>query len=281
MAPGTGATGYSTFIPNIGKLLSSTTFADPIYLNIPGLLLGDAQIHAEYVSYAIQYAQAITNINPAIVTWSQGSLNAQWAFKYWPSTRKIVTDHIAISPDYHGTVLAYLLCPGLLLVNGVVCTPAVVQQEYASAFVTRLRSSNGDSAYVPVTTVYSGFDEIVQPQISGTVAASGFIKDIRGVGVSNTYLQEACLGLPAGGVYLHEGVLFNPVAYALTVDALTNKGPGSFERVKGQCAKVVADGLGLDDVIATEALIPVAFLGILVYQPKVLTEPAIKGYAIS
>lgn len=121
----------------------------------------------------------------------------------------------------------------------------------------------------------------MQPQISSTVAASGFIKDVRGVGVSNTYLQEACLAQPAGGVYLHEGVLFNPVAYALVVDALTNNGPGNFERVKGQCVNVVAPGLGLDDVIATEALIPVAFVNILLYQPKVTTEPAIMGYATS
>lgn len=277
MSPGTGATGGVNFETNIGKLLAQEDFADPVYLNIPDALLSDAQISAEYVSYALQYLKATTNVSPAIVTWSQGSLNAQWAFKYWPSTRKITTDHIAISPDYHGTVLAYILCPGFDLGNSVACVPSVFQQTYNSAFVTKLRSNGGDSAYVPVTTVYSGIDEIVQPQ-QGT-AASGFLQDARNIGVSNTFLQGACLGQPAGTLYTHEGVLYNPVAYALVVDALTHKGPGSFERVRGQCGAIAASGLSLGDVIATEALIPLAVLNILSYVPKVYQEPSIMSYA--
>jgi hypothetical protein len=277
MSPGTGATGGINFESNIGKLLSGTSFADPVYLNIPNELLSDAQISAEYVSYALQYLYALTSKKPAIVTWSQGSLDAQWAFKYWPSVPKIVTDHIAISPDYHGTVLAYILCPGFAAGNDIACVPSVIQQDYNSNFVTKLRSNGGDSAYVPTTTVYSLLDEIVEPQ-DGT-AASGYLNDARNVGVSNTFLQGACLGQPAGGLYTHEGVLYNPVAYALVVDALQHTGPGSFSRVSGQCGAIVAPGLSLSDVIETEALIPLAVLNILSYEPKVLSEPAIKSYA--
>ena len=145
--------------------------------------------------------------------------------------------------------------------------------------MTKLRSNGGDSAYVPTTTVYSLTDEIVQPQ-EGT-AASGFIQDMRGVGASNTFLQGACLGQPAGLLYTHEGVLYNPVAYALVVDALQHNGPGSFDRVKGQCGSVVAPGISLTDVIETEALIPLAVLNIFNYLPKVVQEPGIKGYAMS
>lgn len=277
MSPGTGATGSVNFQSNIGKLLSQEKYADPVYLNIPNALLSDAQISAEYVSYALQYLKATTGVNPAIVTWSQGSLNAQWAFKYWPSLRSIVTDHIAISPDYHGTSLAYIVCPGFALGSDVACTPSIIQQQRNSAFVTRLRSNGGDSAYVPTTTVYSAVDEIVQPQ-QGT-AASGFLNDARKIGVSNTFLQGACLAEPAGGVYLHEGVLFNPVAYALVVDALTHKGPGNFDRVKNQCGAIVAPGLSLPDVIETESLIPLAFLNIFSYLPKTNVEPPLKAYA--
>jgi hypothetical protein len=277
MAPGTGATGSINFQSNMGKLLSQESYADPVYLNIPGELLSDAQVNAEYIAYALQYLYATTNKKPAVVTWSQGSLNAQWAFKYWPSVPKIVTDHVAVSPDYHGTSLAYVLCPGFALGNSVACVPSVVQQDYNSQFVTKLRSNGGDSAYVPTTTVYSLVDEIVEPQ-DGT-AASGFLNDARGKGVSNTFLQGACLGEPAGLLYMHEGVLYNPVAYALVVDALQHDGPGSFDRVKGQCSAVVAPGLSLDDVIETESLIPLAVLNIFSYLPKVFGEPAIKSYA--
>lgn len=278
MSPGTGATGGINFESNIGKLLSTTSFADPVYLNIPQNLLSDAQLNAEYVAYAIQYLYSITNNKMvAVITWSQGALDAQWAFKYWPSTQSKVTDHIAISPDYHGTVLAYLLCPGFGIGNSIACTPAVIQQDYNSNFVNKLRSNGGDSAYVPVTSIYSLTDEIVQPQ-SGT-AASGFIKDTRHVGVSNTFLQGACAGQPAGLIYTHEGVLYNPVAYALVVDALTHTGPGNFNRVEASCADIVAPGLSLGDVLETEALIPLAFYNILSYTPRALSEPALKSYA--
>jgi hypothetical protein len=83
----------------------------------------------------------------------------------------------------------------------------------------------------------------------------------------------------AGLVYTHEGVLYNPVAYALVVDALTHSGPGSFDRVKSSCADIVAPGLSLSDVLETEALIPLAFYNILSYTPKALSEPPLKSYA--
>lgn len=104
-----------------------------------------------------------------MIAWSQGNIDVQWAFKYWPSTRKITSDHVAISPDYAGTVLADFICP-----TGLSCDPAVFQQRYLSDsnFITTLRADNGDSAYVPTTTVYSGLlDEIVEPQ-QGTGASA-------------------------------------------------------------------------------------------------------------
>lgn len=86
MSPGTGAYGYVNFASNMGKLLATTDYADPVYLNIPYALLYDAQISAEYVAYAIQYFYAMTSKKPAIVTWSQGSLDTQWAFSLYPFT---------------------------------------------------------------------------------------------------------------------------------------------------------------------------------------------------
>jgi hypothetical protein len=215
--PGTGTIGSTNFQPNIGKLLSQSSIGDPVYLQIPNNLLGDIQSHAEYVAYAIQYIKQLTSKKPAVITWSQGSLVAQWAFKYWKSTRPMVTDLISISPDFDGTVLALLLCPGFTSGNAFACTEAVFQQVYNSNFVTTLLGNNGNSAYVPTTTVYTATDEIVQPQIGNS--ASGFISDARGVGTSNTFLQGACLALPASLLYGHAGVLFNPTAYALVVDA--------------------------------------------------------------
>lgn len=49
LIPGTGNTGYITFQGNFIQLFTETDYADPVWLNIPGYLLGDAQISAEYV----------------------------------------------------------------------------------------------------------------------------------------------------------------------------------------------------------------------------------------
>lgn len=277
MSPGTGATGGVNFESNIGKLLSRESFADPVYLNIPGELLHDIQINAEYVAYAIDYLATLTSQSIAIITWSQGSLDAQWAYKYWPSTRKHITDHIAVSPDWHGTILAYILCPGFGVGNGLACVPSIIQQDYSSNLVKRLRENGGSSAFVDVTIIYSLTDEIVQPQ-SGT-AASGFLPTSGSAQTSNTFLQGACAGQPAGGLYSHEGVLYNPVTYALVVDALTHAGPGQFSRVQSACADVVAPGLSLEDVIETEALIPLAVYNIFSYLPRALSEPPLMSYA--
>jgi len=278
MVPGTGSTGCLTFGANFIPQFTGSSFADPVWLNIPGFLLGDAQVNAEYVAYAINYISGISNnVNVSVIAWSQGNLDTQWALKYWPSTRNITSDFISISPDFHGTELAYITCPEF---PKLPCAPSVIQQAYNSNFVTTIRENGGDSAYVPTTTIYSGFyDEIVEPQ-QGT-GASAYINDARNVGVTNNEAQIVCNGQLAGGFYTHEGMLYNPLAYALAVDALQNPGPGEPSRLNlpSVCSEIVSPGLSLADVLATEGNIPVAGAAILLYTPKVLTEPPIMAYA--
>lgn len=103
------------------------------------------------------------------------------ALKYWPSTQDVLANSIAFSADYHGTLDATFLHP---LPVGVPLPPSLIQQAYTSNYVKTARSNGGDSAYVPTTSIYSGFfDEIVEPQ-QGKLA-SAYLKDARGVGVTN------------------------------------------------------------------------------------------------
>ena len=273
LVPGTGNTGYITFKGNYIPLLQGSTIGDPVWLNIPGFLLNDAQQNAEFVAYAVNYIYGISNHRkPAVFSWSQGGIDAQWAFKYWPSTRSRVTDLVAFSPDFHGTILADLIAVGEPL------PPAVLQQKYNSDFITTLRANGGDSAYVPTTTVYSGFfDEIVEPQ-QGT-NASAFILDARRKGVSNNEVQAVCPPGSAGGsFYTHEGTLYNPLGFALAVDALKHEGPGRSSRLNlaTVCAPYLTPNLELAEFLLTENAILVAGAAILAYPNKVFDEPPIK-----
>lgn len=293
--PGTGAYGGVNFISNLGKLLGNDPRFDPVYLNVPGAMLDDTQINSEYIAYAINYLSAITaNSNRlAVIPWSQGNPDTQWAFQYWPSTRCVVEDFISISADFHGTTLAYFLDPAFP--NIVPNPPSIIQQEYDSNFILTLRAGGGGSPYVPSTSVWSITDEIVQPQYSPYASAAYFTQDLPGtpntaatcpannnVAYTNNQIQTVCAGLPAGGVYTHEGVLYNPLAYALALDALINDGPGRVDRLDLTvvCNQLVAPGLTPADVAATEGLIPLALLNILIYPNKVLDEPAVRTYAI-
>ena len=67
-------------------------------------------------------------------------------------------------------------------------------------------------------------------------------------------------------------MLFNPITYALIVDALTHPSPGEISRINlpTVCQEFAAPGLSLADVIATEGTIIIAAVNILAYQPKLL-----------
>lgn len=282
--PGTGSYGGVNFRNNLRKLLTGKSYADPVWLNIPGAMLGDAQTNSEYIAYAINYISAVSKNTKqiSVISWSQGGLDTQWVFKYWPSTRSVVRDFLPVSPDFKGTVLANALCLSANSQLGLnpLCPPSVVQQEATSQYVASLRRGGGDSAYVPTTTFYSGFfDEIVEPQQGG--GASAFINDARNVGVSNNEVQTVCAGRLGGSFYGHAGVLFNPLTYALIVDALTHDGPGLVSRINVNivCNSYAATGLDLDDVIATSGLIPIAGVLLLTFPQKMATEPPLRAYA--
>ncbi|EAW11815.1 putative lipase [Aspergillus clavatus NRRL 1] len=275
LVPGTATPAGTTYHFSFAKLGSATN-VDVVWLNIPQASLNDIQINAEYVAYAINYISALTGSNVAVISWSQGGPDTQWALKYWPTTRDVVDDFIAISPDFHGTVASSLACPWL---KSLLCSPALWQQAWDSEFISTLRADGGDSAYVPTTTIYSSFDEIVQP-MSGS-QASAILGDARAVGVSNNQVQTVCGSKPAGGIYTHEGVLYNPLAWALAVDALTHDGPGDPSRLNldDVCGRLLPPQLGLDDFLGTEGLLLVGLAEALAYMPKTLREPPIAGYA--
>jgi hypothetical protein len=122
-------------------------------------------------------------------------------------------------------------------------------------------------------------DEVVQPQ-SGT-NVSAYLRDDRGVGVTNFELQSTCAGHPAGGfLYGHAEVLASPLTYALVVDALNHDGPADLSRLDLQtvCANYAAPGLSLADVVATVGLTPMVGFVMLSSPVKQTAEPDLIPY---
>jgi len=285
LGPGTGVTGTQTFTGNFLKQLMNSTTLDPVVLDIPDDLLNDIQSNAEFYSYSINYISAVSNnANVSVITWSQGSMDMQWAMKYWPSTRPTVSDFVPVSPDLKGsTIIDFTGVVGDAFQAIAPVPQSLSQQKDDSNFVKTLNANGGDSAFVPTTAVFSSSDEVVKPQLNNP-KGSGFFNDARNVGVSNTLVQEACPGQTAGGDYSHAGVLYNPVAFALAMDALSNPGPGQLSRLDLTtiCGQALAAGLSTADKKATDQTIPEAAANVIKYTlsgKAIVGEPGIKSYA--
>ncbi|PSR99248.1 hypothetical protein BD289DRAFT_357095, partial [Coniella lustricola] len=276
---GTGNPGYVSFAGSwIPLLQGEGSFGDPVWLNVPGNLNNDYQSNAEYVAYAIHYLSSISNNTKiAVFGFSQGNLDAQWAYKYWPSTRDVVTDHVGFSPGYRGSELVRTFLGGSATTAANFAMPAGwLQAEWMSNFVQTLLADGGDSAYVPTTIIYSATDEVVQPQTGAN--ASAVLSDARGVGVTNAQVQEVCAGAVAGAIYGHETIMVHPLAYALAKDALANEGPGLVSRVDvdSVCATYLAPGLELSDLFLTENTLVWSLATLVMDADKSETEPVIK-----
>ncbi|KAF2199283.1 alpha/beta-hydrolase, partial [Delitschia confertaspora ATCC 74209] len=279
--PGTGSFGGINFSPNLLKLISlDPSLGQPYVLNIPRAMLDNIQNNVEYIAYAINYISSLTgSAQISVIGWSQGNLATQWVLKYWPSARSQTKQLISFSPDFHGTAVVNLVdLPGP---GPLALPPAILQQRRDSDFIKTLRQGGGDSAYVPTTTIYSAlFDEIVQPQAG--IIASAYLRDSRGVGVSNNEIQSVCGPTPAGAFGTHESVLFNGLGVALALDALKTGGPADPGRLNlGKvCQDAIYPGLDLEDVLVTEGLIPLAGANILEdLDQGLLVEPEIRAYA--
>lgn len=118
----------------------------------------------------------------------------------------------------------------------------------------------------------------MQPQFGPF--ASGALSDAHGVGVTNNEVQQICPGQPSSFVYSHEGMLYNPVAWALAQDALSHDGPGQVSRLgdlDSLCATYLAQGLDNENVLLTEDLVIFSLVNLSEYQDKVEEEPPIKS----
>jgi hypothetical protein len=137
---------------------------DIAWITIPYRSLKDSQVTSEYVAYNIQRLAAMSATKKIfVIGHSQGNINIQWALAFWPSVRQHVTGFISLAGDFHGTAEGPLLCTTQNILQGG-CSPSVFQQSVGSNYLAA-QNAIGGSALVPTTSIYTIFDDIIQPEI--------------------------------------------------------------------------------------------------------------------
>ncbi|GAB3581594.1 hypothetical protein GCM10027445_53690 [Amycolatopsis endophytica] len=229
--------------------------------------MGDMQIRAQYVTYAIREMHELAGRKIAVMGHSQGGMIMRWSLRFWPDTRAMVDDVIGMAGTNHGSVIV----PALCVPN---CAPALWQQRANSDFVRALNSGQETFPGISYTEVYSRTDEFVQPNLDDHGTSS-----LRGGGgdITNVAVQDVCpLAVPE---HLLIGTL-DPVTAALAVDALTHPGPADPSRISpSTCTQLLMPGA--DPLTApldfTSVTVQVA-AQLTVAAHRVESEPALACY---
>jgi triacylglycerol esterase/lipase EstA (alpha/beta hydrolase family) len=231
LVQGTGATAKDnwswTYEPALDKLGIPWCAVD-----LPDHATSDVQVAGEYVVAAIRDVHARAGRKVDIIGHSQGGMVPRWALRFWPDTRAMVDDVIGFAPSNHGTTQAAAGCK-----DG--CAAADWQQSDTSNFMKALNSRQETFKGISYTVVFTHTDEVVQPNMNAATGSSALrTGDGR---ITNVATQEIC----PNDVNEHLIIgLYDPVAYALAVDALTHDGPADPARVPiTTCAQMFHPGI--------------------------------------
>lgn len=253
---------------------------DVCAVSYPDRGFGDMQVSAEYVVHALRRIHAETGRRVAMIGHSQGALMPRWALAWWPSARAAVADFVLQAGPNHGTVVAdpMSLLP-LPLPDGGQRPEAFWQFAPDSQFVQALNRGDETPGDVDYTSLYTLFDELVQPAAPVPTAALEF-----GQGnprVANLLLQDLCPGRFVDHVTIG---LSDRLAFELTLDAISQPGPASLERAGGAAALCGAAAIVPEQVVWPEAALAMLALmrnESLPAQPLHLSagEPPLAPYA--
>jgi triacylglycerol esterase/lipase EstA (alpha/beta hydrolase family) len=236
-------------------------------IKLPFHTMGDTQVAGEYVVYALRTMSRMAGRKVDVLGFSQGGMLPRWALRFWPDTRKLTGDVVGLDPSNHGTLDSAVLCHAS-------CPPAYWQQATGSHFNAALNSKAETFAGIDYTVAYSRTDEVVTPNLD----ASGSSSLHTGKGrIANVAVQDIC---PADlSEHLAMGS-YDPVGYALAVDAFTHSGPAKASRIStGVCAQPFQPGVNPSTFAADYAGYLAAVGNAALTSPFVQAEPPLKAYA--
>jgi hypothetical protein len=252
-------------------------------VELPERTLANIQLSTEHIEFAIRELFRLSGSKVQIVGFSQGGMAPRWALRFSPDTRRKVEELISLSGSHHGTLGADLFCGPFAQPDpdGVVgCEAAIWQQGLASAFITALNADYETVPEVDYTAIYTLFDDVLFE--NGTPAPTSALAQ-EGPNVVNITLQDVC---PANTANHRQIGTFDPVAWAIALDALEHEGPADLARVLAGnapgaspvCAEAVMPGVDPSTLASNLAVYDAAVGTALFEGTHLVEEPAIACY---
>ncbi|MFN2617691.1 MAG: esterase/lipase family protein [Thermoleophilaceae bacterium] len=238
-------------------------------VKLPFHTQGDIQVAGEYIVYALRTMHARAGRRVDILGFSQGGMLPRWAFRWWPDTRRLVGDHVALDPSNHGTVFANAFCQGT-------CSPAGWQQRAGAVFIAALNSRAETFRGIDYTVIFSRHDEVVVPNTDDNGSSALHTGSGR---IANILVQDICPN--DSSEHLAMGS-YDAVGYALAVDAFTHSGTASQARIPATvCAQPFHEGVNGSTFAADYAAYVQAIGDAQSDTPKPAAEPALRCYVFA
>ncbi len=236
-------------------------------IELPDNSMGDIQIAAEYVVYAVREMAAASGRRVQILGHSQGGMVPRWALRFWPDIRPLVDDLVGFSASNHGTVLSPAIClPG--------CAPAIRQQSFDSAFMAALNRDFETIAGIDYTSIYTNLDQVVVPNVTLLGASSALAGEP--IHVANIATQDVCPLNTAEHLTIGTS---DALAHALAIDAMTHAGPADPARIDpAVCFSLLMPGVNPLTFPTDFAAAGLVLSTTLLTAERTAEEPSLKCY---
>jgi triacylglycerol lipase len=258
LIPGTFATAEVNWSWNWQKLLPTLGWA-ACTITLPQTGAGDIQMNTQYVVSAIRMLSERSGRPIAVMSHSQGGLEARWALKWWPDTRADVDKVITLGAPNYGA-----LYPNQNCTTPDSCSASLWQMRSDSKFLAAL--NKGASTYsIPWTSITTGADTIfVSPS------------EARMPGAANILVQSLCPDDQAQ----HNNLPYDGPTSGIVLDALNHTGSAQLSRVsRSYCEMATMRGT----TVAEANQILGAYTTVLVHDlgpggPRSVGEPPLACY---
>jgi hypothetical protein len=238
-------------------------------VTLPFHTMGDVQVAGEYVVYALRTVARESGRRVDVLGYSQGGMLPRWALRFWPDTRSLVADAVGLDPSNHGTLDAQALCHAD-------CPPAYWQQASNARLIAALNSRAETFAGIDYTIAFSRADEVVFPNLDASGSSSLHTGSGR---IANVMVQSICPNDTSDHLAMGS---YDPVGFALAVDAFTHPGPADPARIPtSTCAHPFQPGVDPATFATDYAGFLQAIGTAAAESPEVSAEPPLRCYVFA